>query len=251
MAYKDFMAETIKNSGHSLRKLVQICKEKYNVKITASYLSKLQTGGQTPASDNVNIAVAKACGIDPEDMLFEASLERAPEDVKKLVDIMVNQIKGMYIELGQNELVKKFDTEHDLEKFLSMNTRQFIRKMLEEEDLLIDPLELNAPIQDKETDEKIGELFAKLSIGLKILDNSMFPLIQQGAKLELDSVETVKNGDIVSITILADNTTFIRTFAKSGDEITLIPANKSFETITIKEKDVIINGRVKSITIDL
>lgn len=251
MSYSEFMAETIKKSGYSLRQLAGICERKYNQKITASYLSKLQTGGQTPASDDVNIAIARACGIDPEDILFEARLERAPEEVKELVDVLIKQIKGMYIELGKNAIVKKFDTKNDLEKFINMSTRNFVKAMTKEKELMINPLELAAPIKNNTTGEKISEVFAKLSVGVKMLDSSMFPIIQEGAKLELDSAETVKNGDVVSVLLIGENKTLIRTFIKNNHTITLVPANKNFETLILKEKDIKINGKVKSITVDL
>ena len=56
----------------------------YGVSINPSYISKLRTGKQPPASDDVNIAIAKACGFEKqiEDFLFEAYLEKSPEYIK-------------------------------------------------------------------------------------------------------------------------------------------------------------------------
>lgn len=249
MAYSDFLADTIKNSKKSLRQISMECKNKYDVKVTASYLSKLQTGGQTPASDNVNIAVAKVCGINPDDLLFEANLERAPEDVKKLVNIMVSFIKGMYLSVQGINKTNIPEIDKDIDKYLNMNNRQFINAMLDNNINFQNPLEIDIPLQE-ETENQINDLFMKFSIGFKMLDSSMFPVIREGAKIELDTTAQIKDGDIVAV-VLDDDKYLIRTYVKSGKNIILIPENKSFETLTFKESDIDIKGKVKSITIDL
>lgn len=250
MSYSEFLADIIKNSKKSLRQISLECKNKYNVKATASYLSKLQTGGQTPASDNVNVAVAKVCGINPDDLLFEANLERAPEDVKKLVDTMVNFIKSMYLSFkGVNETNNQ-EIENEINKYLNMNTREFLKSMLENNNIDFEnPLEIDIPLQE-EQQNTVNDLFMKFSIGFKMLDNSMFPVIREGAKIELDTTAEIKDGDIVAVMI--DNDKYlIRTYIKAGKNIILIPSNKDFETLTFKESDIDIRGKVKSITIDL
>ena len=83
-----------------------------------------------------------------------------------------------------------------------------------------------------------------------MLDNSMFPIIKQGAKLELISLEEYSNGDIISVE-LKNGTQLIRTYVESGKNVILIPANQDFETLTIPKKDIEIKGKVKSYTIDL
>lgn len=249
MAYSDFLANTIKNSKKSLRQISMECKNKYDVKATASYLSKLQTGGQTPASDNVNTAIAKVCGINPDDLLFEANLERAPEDVKKLVNTMVSFIKGMYLSVQGINKTNIPEVDKDIDKYLNMNNRQFINAMLDSNINFENPLEIDIPLQE-ETENQINDLFMKFSIGFKMLDNSMFPVIREGAKIELDTVTQIKDGDIVAA-VLNDDKYLIRTYVKSGKNIILIPENKSFETLTFKESDIDIKGKVKSITIDL
>ena len=50
MSYSSYLSNIIKESGYSLRDIASLCEKKYNVEITASYLSKLQKGSQTPAS---------------------------------------------------------------------------------------------------------------------------------------------------------------------------------------------------------
>lgn len=52
---------------------------------------------KNPASEKVNLTIAKVCGINPDDLIFETDLERAPENVKNIVELMVNYIKSLYM----------------------------------------------------------------------------------------------------------------------------------------------------------
>lgn len=253
MSYSTFLSDIIKDSGKSLRQISLECKNKYNVTATASYISKLQTGSQTPASDKVNIAIAKVCKINPEDLIFEAYFERSPEIVKDTINKMINFIKNMYLSLLTMDDIKRLGIENEIQKYLNMNTRQFVQEMVNDNTDYESPLEINIPMNKSATtsnDEAIKEMFMKFSIGFKMLDSSMIPIIPEGAKIELDNTKELKNGDIV-VVVLDDNNYIIRTYVKNENVITLIPSNKLFETKSYNEKDIIIKGRVKSITTEL
>lgn len=255
MSYANFLSNTIKNSGYSLRSIASLCEKKYNVKITASYLSKLQQEeNKNPASEKVNIAIAKVCGINPDDLIFEADLERAPENVKNIVELMVNYIKSLYINLipsiNFKDTKKQEIFESEMNRYINMGTREFVTEMLNQEDLDIEnPLEQNIIIPKEESDV-MQDIFMKFTIGITMLDNSMFPIIKQGAKIELIKLDEYYNGDIISVE-LKDGTNIIRTYVESGNNIVLIPANQDFETLTIPKKDIEIKGKVKSYTIEL
>lgn len=255
MSYANFLSNTIKNSGYSLRSIASLCEKKYNVKITASYLSKLQQKkNKNPASERVNIAIAKVCGINPDDLIFEADLERAPENVKNIVELMVNYIKSLYINfipsINFKDTEKQEIFESEMNKYINMGTREFITEMLNQENLDIeDPLEQSILIPQEDSD-LMQDIFMKFTIGITMLDNSMFPIIKQGAKIELIKLDEYSNGDIVSVE-LKDGTNIIRTYVESGNNIVLIPANQDFETLTISKKDIEIKGKVKSYTIEL
>lgn len=255
MSYANFLSNTIKNSGYSLRDIASLCEKKYNVKITASYLSKLQKeGNKNPASEKVNIAIAKVCRINPDDLLFEADLERAPENVKEIVDTMVTFIKNMFIQfstkLFPDEEEQKEIFEEELNNYINMGTREFVQNILENEDALDieNPFEQNIPIKDKD-DTLLEDIFLKFSTGLTLLDNSMFPIIKQGAKLELVTLDEYHNGDIVCVNI--EGTNYIRTYIDTGKNITFLPANTDFETFIISKNKANISGKVKSYTVEL
>lgn len=255
MSYANFLSNTIKNSGYSLRSIASLCEKKYNVKISAAYLSKLQQEeNKNPASEKVNIAIAKVCGINPDDLIFEADLEKAPESVKNIVELMVDYIKSIYINLipsiNLKDTEKQEIFESEMNRYINMGTREFITEMLNQEDIDIgNPLEQNVLISQEESD-LMQDVFMKFTIGITMLDNSMFPIIKQGAKIELVKLAEYSNGDIVSVE-LKDGKNIIRTYVESGKNVILIPANQDFETLTIPKKDIEIKGKVKSYTVTL
>lgn len=255
MSYANFLSNTIKKSGYSLRSIASLCEKKYNVKITASYLSKLQQeGNKNPASEKVNIAIAKVCGINPNDLIFEADLERAPETVKKIIDEMISFLKKFFANTLDSYIASANDpkeiekVESEINKYQNMGTRELLLSMEKYSNLSAteNPLEMNFDLNN----DKINDLIMKFSINVPMGDNSMFPIIKQGAKIELVKLEEYSNGDIVSVELKNGNN-IIRTYVESGNNIVLIPANQDFETLTIPKKDIQIKGKVKSYTIDL
>lgn len=256
MSYSEFLSKIIKESGYSLRKIASLCERKYNVPITASYLSKLQKGTQTPASDKVNIAIAKVCETNPDDLLFEADFERAPESVKQLVNQMVIYLKNFF-KSSANQMKAENpkignDFEKEISRFLNMSTREFIQSINAYDDFLTssNPFEFSLADISETQNTELENMFMKFSIGKTMLDDSMFPIIKQGAKLELEQLSEYKNGDIVSV-LLENEKNIIRTYVDAGENVVLIPANNEFETITIPKNKIKINGKVKSYTIDL
>lgn len=256
MSYSEFLEKTIKDSGYSLRMIAGQCERKYNVKITSSYLSKLQTGAQTPASKEVNIAIAKVCKINPDDLLFEADFERAPESVKKLTNQMITFLKKFFMqslsELKIEDTSIQENVDNEINRYLNMSTREFVQAINEYDTLLntANPFELNLGEINESRNTKIEDVFMKFSVGKIMLDNSMFPIIKQGAKLELIQLNEYDNGDIVSV-LLEDEKSIIRTYVDAGKNVVLIPANNEFETLAIPKNKIKINGKVKSYTVDL
>lgn len=257
MSYSNFLAKTIKESGYSLRNIATLCENKYNVKITASYLSKLQKGGQSPASEKVNIAIAKVCRINPDDLLFEAELERAPEMVKQLVNDLIQSLKVFIASTVNNIPTDNKDIQdsvnEQLDELLNMSNREFVESIFKD-DNNINPFDLNSlfsgmPLISSKKPSDIDNLFMKLTVGVKMLDDSMFPTIPQGSKIELVKLDEYENGDIVAVET-KDNHNLIRTYVNTGNKIILIPDNKNFKTLTLNVKDIKIKGKVKSCSIE-
>lgn len=257
MSYSDFLAKTIKESGYSLRNIASLCEKKCNVKITASYLSKLQKGGQTPASEKVNEAIAKVCRINPDDLLFEAELERAPEMIKKLVNDLISSLKDFLVSTVNSIPVDDENVQasvsEQLNRLLNMSNREFVKSMFQE-DSDINPFDFNLlangmNINTDTPNKTLDNMFMKFSVGIKMLDDSMFPTIRQGSKIELVKLDAYENGDIVAVET-PDNQNLIRTYISTGNKVILIPDNKDFETLTFNKKDIKVKGKVKTCTIE-
>lgn len=253
MSYANFLAKTIQDSGLSLRAIATLCEKKYNVKITASYLSKLQKeGNKNPASEKVNSAVAKVCGINPDDLIFEADLEKAPETVKETINELIEFIRKFILKSGESfsnedkEIELNFQSQiNKCNKMSNRELMQYIAQFSTLEDKE-NPFEQGFDLNG----DNIEDLLMKFSINIPMEDNSMFPIIKQGAKIELVKMDEYSNGDIVSV-VLNNEKSLIRTYVDSGKNAILIPANQDFETITVPKKDIEIKGKVKSYTIEL
>lgn len=252
MSYSEFLAKTIKDSGYSLRAIAILCKEKYNVDITAAYLSKLQKESKNPASEKVNIAIAKVCGINPEDLLFEADFQKSPESVRELINQFVNYQKDFLIQVKaqiyqENEETKEL-IDAETKRYLDMSTREFIQEMIKYKDFFSgdNPMEFDF----SDIDESFKDISMQVSIKKTLVDDSMFPIIKQGAKLEIVELDEYKNGDIVYV-LLENGKSIVRTYADAGKNVVLIPANSDFETLTVRKDKIKINGKIKSYTIEL
>ena len=254
MSYSSFLAKTIKESNLSLRAIAALCEKNYNVKVTASYLSKLQQeGNKNPASEKVNTAIAKVCEINPEDLIFEADLERAPETVKLTINELVEFIKKLFFQIQKHVCTSSKESELNIEseinRYLNMSTREFLQAITKEEAVIEsceNPFELGFDLNN----DDLEDFLMKFSINILMEDNSMFPIIKQGAKIELVKLDKYSNGDIVSVE-LKNEKRLIRTYVESGNDIILIPANQDFETLTIPKEEINIKGKVKSYTIEL
>lgn len=80
MSYQEMIKRAITNSGKSLSFISRKCFEE-GVDVSPSYLSKLQGGKMSPASDKVNNVLAKVLNIDSEKLLVAAYKEKVPAAV--------------------------------------------------------------------------------------------------------------------------------------------------------------------------
>jgi len=253
MSYSSYLASIIKSSGYSLRNIATLCEKNHNVKITASYLSKLQKeSNKNPASEKVNTAIAKVCKTNPDDLNFEADFERAPETVKQTINELIEFLKNFLIQTSKTISVpdkeKELKIESEINKYLNMSSREFLQLIMQYSELQTNKIPFEESFDLNK--DNIEDIIMKFSIDIPMKDNSMFPTIKQGAKLEIVKLDSYSNGDIVSVNI-NEETNIIRTYIEAGNNIILLPENKEFEIITIEKENAIINGKVKSITVDL
>jgi SOS-response transcriptional repressor LexA len=92
--YSNLIKSYISKSGYKLDELSELLNEQ-GISATKEYLSRLQNGKRPPASDDLNIALAKLTGNDPNEIIISAYIEKAPENIKGLLsgyfDIFYNK----------------------------------------------------------------------------------------------------------------------------------------------------------------
>lgn len=85
MTYSELLSQYVKESGLTLRKIANEA-EKQGVAVDPSYISKLQTGKMPPPSEEITVAIAEACGKDPEKLVIQGYIDKTPPHVRKLLD---------------------------------------------------------------------------------------------------------------------------------------------------------------------
>ncbi|MMZ46264.1 Helix-turn-helix domain protein [compost metagenome] len=85
MKYSDLLKGYIKNSRLTLE---EICKqlEQEGLSMSREHLSRLQNGKTPPTSDELNRALAKITGGNAEELIMASFIEKAPPEVKKLLE---------------------------------------------------------------------------------------------------------------------------------------------------------------------
>lgn len=246
MSYHKMLSNMIKNSRFTLKEIVEKCKQE-GISIDPSYISKLQSTSQPPASDEVNIALAKVCGIDPDELLFEAYMEKAPDMIRDLITELIKFVKGFmkYAMLQglPQEMVSLIEQEiksySDL-YWLKQMSGENLSKMFDS---------MSNPDTAGIFEEEGHKVVINPYFGISMPDNSMSPLIPDGSKLQLDEPDDLNNGDIV-VAVVKDQY-MIRRYVPIDSKIILIAENTSFEPLTFSKKNLKILGKVKSYTKEL
>lgn len=246
MGYHKMLSNMIKNSRFTLKEIVERCKQE-GVSIDPSYISKLQSTSQPPASDEVNIALAKVCGFDPDELLFEAYMEKAPDMIRDLITELINFVKGfakysMSQGLPQEviSLVEQQISSYSDLHWLKTMSGETLSKMFDS---------MSNPDTIDILEEEGHKVLINPYFGIPMPDNSMSPLIPDGSKLQLGEPDNLNNGDIV-VAVVKDKY-LIRRYVPVDSKIILIAENNSFEPLTFSKKNLKILGKVKSYTKEL
>lgn len=252
MSYSKFLSKAIKESGYSQKNISMLAKSKYNVDITPSYISKLQSGKKI-ASVEINEALAKVCKVDIQDLQFEADFEKAPLSVQKAIYDIIDSLKDF---LANAFKYNEKDYKSFIQAWPNMSTRQKVEMISnsnfndfdnEENDLFNSKL-----ITDKLLSENdiLNNLSMEISMNYKMNDGSMLPLIQENSKLILSQTNEIKNGSIVLVEENNGNL-LVRFYNKIGNTVSLIPMNSKFDTIQYDEDKMIIRSVVTGYIVNI
>lgn len=230
----------INKSGLKLKEIAEMCKE-HGVNIDSSYLSKLQTGKQPPASDEVNRAVAIVCKGEYEALFHAKNMEKTPEYIRRFVEKILPFFRNVAIN-SVPEFIKPF-----FEKEISqLSDYYLINNFL---DLPLPVINENGKINIEDDNNKPTEIQVFRNT-IKIIDDSMEPRIPMNATLELTTNEPPAIGDFVAVK-LDDGSALIRRYYFFDNKIMLIPENKNYDPLITENEKVDILGKIKSITVEL
>lgn len=244
MGYYETLIEMIEKSGLTLQEIADKCGTDYGVKINRSYISKLQTRKQAPASDEVNVALAKVCGGDVERFRYEGYIEKAPRYIKEFIESLTSTLKKMAI-----FNLKSLISGDDLDRVIAgLNNTPDIELVAKINKAFEDTPNMEADyyrVTKNGNDLKVSPL-----LGARMNDDSMEPRIPKGAVLNLVNPDNLKNGDIVLVRI-SNKLFLVRRYIVLSEGIILVSDNPSYEPIELKNINAEIIAKVKSITINI
>lgn len=232
MDYYKMLNMMVENSKLTLKEITAKC-EKYGVSINPSYISKLKTKKQPPASDEVNKAIAYACGYSEEidDFLYAAYLERAPEYIREFLILVI----AYFREVTKFSLLSMENNEEKLlyEKYLnSLSDYQILKKSIKE---------LGGNEHHIEAEEEYSDVKT-----LKVSDTLMEPVIPEGALVHIGDSEDIKNGDIVAIEYNGEK--LVRKIIFYEENVILTSFNNEQEPVVTTMDGLTIIGKVTFIT---
>lgn len=126
MPYSKVLSELINKSNLTLREIAKRC-EDLGKPINYSYISQLKTGKINPPSDEISKVLAQILNIDPNILILEAYLDKAPKLlIDKLEEIKVALNNYIDQQIHNNDILKKVFKDEPLSKFLlSFNSKNF------------------------------------------------------------------------------------------------------------------------------
>jgi len=102
MGYYEVLKNMIDGSGLSHKEIAEICKINGH-KVDPSYISKLVNRKLAPASELMNTNLAKACNHNPELLIIEAYIYKAPDIIKRLLSNIQQKYDYTSISSSENE----------------------------------------------------------------------------------------------------------------------------------------------------
>ncbi|MDP2856817.1 MAG: S24 family peptidase [Bacillota bacterium] len=248
MSYARMLKDMIDKSNLTLREIADRCRSR-GVPLDPSYISKVQSGRQAPPSEEISRALAQACGGDADDLVFEGYTDRAPQVIKDFLASMAGLLKVAFEAMAQGNVPE--EALALARKQMSEMTPYRILKSI-------------IPILKLERDPSDGSLCSPgpgpmrfsypdtqpPDIVLPMPDDSMEPLIPKGAALRLQAVPDYRDGDIVIAKHGTDDYT-VRRYLSMADQIALLPMNPNFKPVCYTPGEIVIAGRVKSVSHEL
>lgn len=242
--YSKLLTKIIAESGYTAKQIVEKCNEIGNG-IDTTRLSKLQNGKLPAPSERVSRDIAKICNTDERLLVIEGYLEKAPKEIIDVFNTMKFMTTMAAMKIFENKINK--NTLLQIKEELNKEPiAEFLVSLLDyEKNIEIS----NNMIEFNPQQENLTINFTE-PLSIKIKDNAMYPKIPEGAKITLLIEDKYKNGDILAIKI-KDEDIIVRYAFINNNDITLIPLNSQYKTITCNLKDIVILGKAIKIINDI
>lgn len=237
MSYDGVLSKMIKSSGLTLKQISE------NIGIDPSYLSKLQSGKQSPASDEVNIAISKTCKIDPAELLFEGYLDKAPEVIRTFIDKMMQVVRDI-LNRSLSPISNTDFIEQNIVRLEGMSPFEFLNMMNN-----YGPIPVSENIE-LTLDDRDFQFLTNPVFGIPVPDRSMVPIIPEGTLVNIDQLYEADDGDIAVVNTPTKKN-MVRRILFVDDKIILVPANSSYPKDIYNNSEVEIVGRVRTMVVNL
>lgn len=244
MPYNKLLNDLINKSGLKQIEIVNKCKQ-MNVDITPSYLSILRKEEDRIPSEEISRAIAKICGAEDEDILvIEAYIDKAHPTILKAF----NKLRELSYNTAISTLnIKLSDEDKEVLKarILQQSYAQIVIEMAKTNtDVNVVNGATTITADDGVLKSEISE-----SIGFKVEDNSMYPILEKGntVKIKYMNLDEYKDGDILCFRAKEGGKSLYRkcTFIKDDNsQFVAVPLNSKYNSEVISVEDVTIVGKV-------
>lgn len=244
MPYYKILNEIVSKTNYSQEEIANKCTE-LGVPISKSYMNKLLNNKLSAPKEEISRAIAKVCNADERLLVMEGYIDKAPKEVSEAFNSLRNIQMLFTLNTLQNHIDKK--TFVELQKFFEKEPlSKFIIDLIENGKNAVDIKQIGMEVK-AENENLIMNIGGEL--GIKVEDNSMYPLIKKNDEIKLLISDRYVNGDILLINI--NDNTVIRQAVFLGNDIELIPLNKKYEKKTYKKEEVKILGKVQKIITEI
>jgi len=193
MEYHELLASMIEKSNMTLKEIAAACRKK-GVRIDPSYISKLQSGNYSPASEEINRALAAVFGENPNDLLFSAYIQKAPTMIQDFISALLSFFRNIAISTSKHVPADTAAVIH--QEFVNLSDPDLVQRILSEREIL---LLLSYLLEKRGSGDDIFKepsinVIRKNLMGIIMPDHSMEPRIPKGARIHLTqgSIETGK-----------------------------------------------------------
>lgn len=249
IAIQNLIASSDLNQADTIREC-----EKMGLKLDKSTLTKYLSGKIKKPNPRFLEVITKVCNGDIQKLLLEQDFDNSPQMIKEVFYNLKLQISNLVTNFIENQFDEQIEKE--IKKVLRNEPiGDFLMHLLTLDNSSFNINDLFVRQDDKLINTTLNNIFKdiKISTGYTINDNGMFPIVPKGSKviIEIKDKNDYKINDIFLIKLEKSDTLIARYIKFEKDKIVLYTINKNYKVEEYKENDVIILGKITSVTTNI